>query len=79
MYGFVTRFHTGSESAITPRMLSRLVPRRYVLKYTDGLERFKYWLAVNGRMPSKVELKNEGNDWEQAPDQTGKRKQPPTK
>lgn len=56
MYGFVTRFHKGIRSSTPGRtLLSRDTP--YVLMYTEKLERFKYWLAVKGKMPREIQWK----------------------
>lgn len=59
MYGFVTRFHKGSRPSGSSHTLVRIRDRPYALMYTEKLERFKYWLAVEGKMPQEIQWKTE--------------------
>lgn len=54
MYGFVTRFHKGSPPSTGTSRVLLLADRPYALMYTEKLERFKYWLAVQGTAPRDV-------------------------
>lgn len=61
-YGFVTRFHKGISStsdshAYHPFRAMQNGP--YVLMYTERIERFKYWLAVEGKLPNDIQWKTE--------------------
>ncbi len=61
MYGFVSRFHkgTGSNRGSRSSAFDFMTDRPYVLMYTDKIERFKYWLAVEGKIPNKILWKTE--------------------
>jgi hypothetical protein len=58
LYGFVERFYRGHESAANNGFMARFAARGpNELRFTNVLERFKYWLVVNGKMPKNIELK----------------------
>ena len=60
MYGFVTRFHKGPGSS-NASIFRSMGGRPYALMYTEKIERFKYWLAVEGKMPNEIRWITEQN------------------
>ena len=60
-YGFVTRFHKGTRPSSDSRsfLIGVMGDGPYVLMYTEKIERFKYWLAVEGKMPNAIRWKPE--------------------
>jgi hypothetical protein len=61
MYGFVTRFHKGTRQIGGSRssLPGFMWDRPYALMYTEKIERFKYWLAVEGRVPNEIRWKTD--------------------
>jgi hypothetical protein len=59
MYGFLTRFYKATKVNYEISRVPVTMSRPYSLMYTEKIERFKYWLATEDKMPDEIQWKSE--------------------
>jgi hypothetical protein len=59
MYGFLFRFLKNTPPNNTLKTFVTVNSDRYGLMYTDKLERFKYWMALKGKLEGVIKWRNQ--------------------